>query len=219
MKPIRNPHLVGAAPPILGREGVYREVLDAEFDCPQVMSMRTASPILWPSVRLRPRWVAHRPLPSMTTATCLGSWSAGIAGGDALEGAAAVGADRRRRQAATPGRPPAGWTCREDRVVVRRRGQLRELLPCVCAHPHRNWPPRSIAMGTSCLKIAGEWSAGWKCPRSTGGSVRSWRSRCHCRWAATSPLAWLRCDEDGTPRPPSRRHAVPSSDPPLPAAG
>ena len=53
---------------------------------PQVISIRTASPILWPSVRLRPRWVAHRPLPSMTTATCLGIWSAGIAGGTALEG-------------------------------------------------------------------------------------------------------------------------------------
>jgi hypothetical protein len=53
---------------------------------PQVMSMRTASPILWPSVRLNPRWVAHRPLPSMTTATCLGIWSAGMAGGTALDG-------------------------------------------------------------------------------------------------------------------------------------
>ena len=52
---------------------------------PQVMSMSTASPILCPSVRLSPRWVAQRPLPSMTTATCLGIWSAGIAGGTALE--------------------------------------------------------------------------------------------------------------------------------------
>ena len=24
--------------------------------------------------------------------------------------------------------------------------------------------------------------------------LRSWRSRCHCRCAATRPLAWLRCD-------------------------
>ena len=52
---------------------------------PQVMSMSTASPILWPSVRCRPRCVAHRPLPSITTAMWLGSWSAGIRGATALE--------------------------------------------------------------------------------------------------------------------------------------
>jgi len=52
---------------------------------PQVMSINTASPILWPSVRCRPRWVAHRPLPSMTTATWLGTWSAGICGAAAFE--------------------------------------------------------------------------------------------------------------------------------------
>ena len=52
---------------------------------PQVTSMRTASPILWPSVRGRPRCLAQRPLPSITTATWLGSWSAGIRGATALE--------------------------------------------------------------------------------------------------------------------------------------
>ncbi len=51
---------------------------------PQVTSISTASPILWPSVRSRPRWVAHRPLPSITTATWLGTWSAGIRGAAAM---------------------------------------------------------------------------------------------------------------------------------------
>ncbi len=53
---------------------------------PHVMSIRTASPILWPSVRPSPRWVAHRPLPSITTATWLGTWSAGICGATAFDG-------------------------------------------------------------------------------------------------------------------------------------
>ncbi len=52
---------------------------------PQVMSMSTASPILWPSVRPSPRWVAQRPLPSITTATWLGTWPAGICGAAAFE--------------------------------------------------------------------------------------------------------------------------------------
>lgn len=36
---------------------------------PHVMSISTASPILCPSVRPRPRCVAQRPFPSITTAT------------------------------------------------------------------------------------------------------------------------------------------------------
>jgi hypothetical protein len=52
---------------------------------PQVTSISTASPILWPSVRCSPRWVAQRPLPSMTIATWLGTWSAGICGATALD--------------------------------------------------------------------------------------------------------------------------------------
>ena len=52
---------------------------------PQVTSISTASPILWPSVRSSPRWVAQRPLPSITIATWLGTWSAGIRGALAFE--------------------------------------------------------------------------------------------------------------------------------------
>src|SRR5699024_10451996 len=53
---------------------------------PCTTSMSTASPCLWPSVRARPRSCAHRPLPSMTSATCRGTNSAGISGGVAPDG-------------------------------------------------------------------------------------------------------------------------------------
>src|SRR5215213_10885257 len=39
---------------------------------PWTVSYRASSPAAWPSVRGRPRFCAHRPLPSMTMATCRG---------------------------------------------------------------------------------------------------------------------------------------------------
>src|SRR6478736_1987338 len=53
---------------------------------PATTSSSDASPASWPLVRGRPRALAHRPLPSMTIATCLGSSSAGTAGAVAPDG-------------------------------------------------------------------------------------------------------------------------------------
>ena len=57
---------------------------------PSTVSNRASSPAAWPSVRFRPRRVAHRPLPSITQATCAGmrsgSMSAGSTTADATWG-------------------------------------------------------------------------------------------------------------------------------------
>lgn len=48
--------------------------------------MTRSAPTLWPSVRGSPRSFAHRPLPSITMATCFGTSSPGIFGGRAPVG-------------------------------------------------------------------------------------------------------------------------------------
>ena len=53
---------------------------------PSMTSKRANSPLACPSVRLRPRCLAHRPLPSMTMATWRGMSPAGSLGGRAPEG-------------------------------------------------------------------------------------------------------------------------------------
>src|SRR5690242_7347108 len=53
---------------------------------PATTSSREASPASWPLVRGSPRALAHRPLPSMTIATCLGSRAGAMAGGVAPDG-------------------------------------------------------------------------------------------------------------------------------------
>src|SRR3712207_3649585 len=53
---------------------------------PSTQSNSEDSPASWPAVRGRPRSLAHRPLPSMTIATCRGTRSAGIGGGVAPDG-------------------------------------------------------------------------------------------------------------------------------------
>src|SRR5919107_5072842 len=53
---------------------------------PSTTSNRLCSPCSWPAVRGSPRWLAHRPLPSMTIATCRGTSARGTAGGRAPEG-------------------------------------------------------------------------------------------------------------------------------------
>ena len=164
---------------------------------PQVMSMSTASPILCPSVRPRPRWVAHRPLPSITTATWLGTWSAGICGAAALE-VCCGGRENLPlvRGGSSREHDGPGRLVREGRIVVRRRGQLR----VACVFPvrfdcHAPYPARPAA--ASCVRRPCDRPGR---PRSTSGNVRSCRSRCHCRCAATSPLAWLRCDDGDASR-------------------
>ena len=54
---------------------------------PATTSSRAASPASWPLVRGRPRWLAQRPLPSMTIATWLGTRARGQVRG---QGAARV---------------------------------------------------------------------------------------------------------------------------------
>ena len=53
---------------------------------PAITSSSAGSPALCPSIRGNPRWLAQRPLPSMTIATCCGISSLGILGGTAPEG-------------------------------------------------------------------------------------------------------------------------------------
>ena len=53
---------------------------------PSTTSNSECSPCSWPAVRGSPRSFAHRPLPSITTATWCGTSSEGIAGGVAPEG-------------------------------------------------------------------------------------------------------------------------------------
>ncbi len=48
---------------------------------PSTTSKRVLSPSSWPLVRGSPRCLAHRPLPSMTIATCSGTRSRGTGGG------------------------------------------------------------------------------------------------------------------------------------------
>ena len=79
-------HLVGAALPVLGGERVRREPPHPDVDAAagDVHQRRLAR--RWPSIRGRPRALAQRPLPSITSATWLGTSSRGIAGGRAPEG-------------------------------------------------------------------------------------------------------------------------------------
>ena len=71
---------------------------------PRTTSSSCASPWRWPSIRGRPRWLAHRPLPSMTSATWFGTSSAGMSGAVAPlgcgVGAITVGSSRPRSGAA-----------------------------------------------------------------------------------------------------------------------
>src|SRR6476661_8013244 len=53
---------------------------------PATTSSSDASPASWPLVRGSPRALAHRPLPSMTIATCLGSRAGAMTGGVAPDG-------------------------------------------------------------------------------------------------------------------------------------
>src|SRR4029079_18347712 len=55
---------------------------------PATTSTSAASPASCPLVRGSPRWLAHRPLPSITIATCPGTRSAGMLGGWAPLGCA-----------------------------------------------------------------------------------------------------------------------------------
>src|SRR5689334_22291811 len=68
-------------------ENAYADTVDTPTSiAPCNTSINDASPARCPSVRGRPRACAHRPLPSITIATCLGTRSAGMAGGRAPDG-------------------------------------------------------------------------------------------------------------------------------------
>ena len=81
----QEPHLFGAPLPVLRGEGVHGQVLDADLDraAGDVDQHRLAHLVAFGAAE--PRWVAHRPLPSITTATWLGTWPAGISGADSLD--------------------------------------------------------------------------------------------------------------------------------------
>ena len=65
-------------------EKAYAEIQPTPSSiAPCTQSSRLASPASWPAVRGRPRSLAQRPLPSMTTATCRGTSSAAMAGATA----------------------------------------------------------------------------------------------------------------------------------------
>ena len=212
-------HLLGAALPVLGGERVDRQVLDADLDgaAGDVDEHRLTHLVALGAVS--PRWVAQRPLPSITTATCLGTWSAGIWRRQRpWTCAAAAGADHRW--------VPAG-SSREDhrprrrvgehRVVVRRRGQLWEL-----ARRLRSPAPFRSAMG----HILPEQRAvlGDRAIDPVDALHQRQRSQLpfqmplQVRGHQPAGLAAVRLPT--TPgRPPSHRRAAPTSDPAPPAAG
>ena len=59
----------------------------------------------------------------------------------------------------------------------------------------RRRPDRSTPSGGAVRRITASscTTGAWGRERSISGRVRNWRSRCHCRCAATRPLACLRC--------------------------
>ena len=79
---------------------------------PHTTSMSTASPRSCPAVRLSPRSWAHRPLPSITSATWRGTTSVASSGGRAPEGCGS-----------------GGRTVRSTRGGGRRRGNTGPILP------------------------------------------------------------------------------------------
>src|SRR5262245_10573712 len=87
---------------------------------PSITSNSEASPASWPFVRGRPRDLAHRPLPSMTIATCRGTNSRGIAGGVTPDGCGAGGRNMRPRVVA-PGGGNVRRLCRLGALHVPQR--------------------------------------------------------------------------------------------------
>ena len=180
---------------------------------PQVMSISTASPILWPSVRCRPRWVAQRPLPSITTATWLGTWSAGICGAAAFEVCCggrrepAVGVRRQVRKHHGPRRLVG-----EGRIVVRRRGQLWVAWSC---------PPASSPWLTSCPNSATRCRRPCDRPGTPVRPAAMFAADVPDATAdARPPARWPGCGTTAaTPaRAPSRRRGARPSGPARPAA-
>src|ERR1700754_2005096 len=108
---------------------------------PRATSTTPASPRLCPSIRVSPRWFAHRPLPSITIATCRGTSSGGIAGGRAPDGCGSGGsgvfvlARRRSKSILQDSGPPTLLTALHDRrrdgpaLHQRQRTQLALEMP------------------------------------------------------------------------------------------
>ena len=61
--------------PIFLRKRINGQSMDAEFQQRVIISLTELMPSRWPAMRGRPRSSAHRPLPSIMTATCFGSSS------------------------------------------------------------------------------------------------------------------------------------------------
>ena len=124
---------------------------------------RVSTPRSWPSATATPRSVAHRPLPSMMTATCRGrcassSSSAPIAGSSFHDGAdvdAVVDAvSSARRSTADPCRRPGAAPRRHDPFLSAAEGAHFDFAPTLA--PEESAPPVSST----------EAARGWAAPRT-----------------------------------------------------
>src|SRR4051794_5138113 len=86
LKPIRKRTSSGDRDQFSVEKAYAETALTPISMAPSTTSNSELSPCSWPLVRGRPRCLAHRPLPSMTTATCRGTSAAGTGGGVAPDG-------------------------------------------------------------------------------------------------------------------------------------